>query len=110
MLPILAVIVGVAASAFTTKVPDTKLSAEYWVYTSSTNSNFFDGSKYQKITLNDPSDEGCDNVKERPCVLMEVTSSVDTQSELQNYLQNNFANDQQIAISAIEARSFSSPH
>jgi hypothetical protein len=81
-----------------------KDATNYWVYTSSDNSDFRDASKYTIISMSSPDDEGCDMIDEVPCVFKPATGSLSTSSGLNTYLQS-LSNDAAVLSASLRTKS-----
>ncbi len=99
---LVALVMAVATVAFT--VPVKKVAANYWVYTSSTNSGFRDATKYVQQFLLNPDQPGCANTQQRPCVYKEAIGSISTSAGLQTEL-NSLANDAAVLSASLRTKS-----
>lgn len=102
MFGLIAIALAIGFSAFT--APKAKDPTQFWVYSSLDNINFDDAGKYTIEILNDSSDADCNPGVEEPCVLVEVSSTNDTPSELQTYL-DGFTTDDDILMSSLTKKS-----
>ncbi|UKT65051.1 DUF6520 family protein [Pedobacter mucosus] len=104
-LPFLALLLGLGIiftqSAFT--VAPVKRAVTYWFFNSSDPSDIRVGTQYSHIINPDP--VSCPTGTDLPCVL-EVDESIDTQPELNTYLNNmtTFPTDANITASALRKK------
>jgi len=75
--------------------PKKLASTEHWVYTSPDASGFTSAAKYEKIALDPEDNEVCMPGSAKPCVLIEVNSSIDDQTEFQSYLNSTYSQSTQ---------------
>lgn len=88
-LPLVAVVITVVLAIGTMAFSKNKnLASNYWVYNSSTTSNFNDTSKYVLVSLISPDDENCQNGDTRPCVYKEAVGSISTKAGLYNQINS----------------------
>lgn len=99
-LPLLTLLLGIGIvffqSAFTSA--PAKLASTYWRYDDTDPNNSRDGSNYTQIT--NPDSPTCPTGSDVPCVL-EVPDNVTSQTQLTDYLEDNFATAHDVNISPI---------
>lgn len=84
--------------------PVSKLRADaYWRYNANNASLARDGSQYSLISGN-PDEQACDSEPDMPCVVR-VPAEIDTQTELNSYLQANFTTPAAVTASAYATKS-----
>lgn len=84
MLPTIAA--AIFLMAFSSSGKYKKPAKEYWIYVPCT-FGYADTSKYVKVFLNSPGDQGCPTGGGRPCIFQEASGSLSTKAGLHTTLQ-----------------------
>jgi hypothetical protein len=103
VLPFLAIVLAIAASAFTQKNKNAANSV-YWKFDSNALGDARNAGHYTMVE--ETQIPGCDDGAEIPCVL-QVDASISSSTALQSYLNNTFQfpNDQAVVDQAFQTKS-----